>query len=66
MRLLLVFAILFICFIQSASAHKEWVHQYILKEAYRFLEIQLVKPIPPLWRQILRANNGILNAEATK
>lgn len=60
---IIIIPIFILLFCNNAFAHKEWVHQYILKEAYRFLELQLGKPIPPYWRQIMRYNNGTLYAK---
>lgn len=61
MRKILIF-IVFLYGTQNVFAHKEWVHQYILKEAYRFLNIKLGKPIPAMYRQIRQYNNGTLNS----
>ena len=37
MKKILIF-VMMLLLTESASAHKEWVHQYIVQEAYRFLE----------------------------
>lgn len=55
----LIFAILTtIIFLPSVSfAHKEWVHQYIIKQAYLLLENQYGK-MPSLFESYFKDING--------
>ncbi len=41
MRNKLLIIILLLCSYSSCYSHKEWVHQYIVKEAYQFLENEI-------------------------
>lgn len=51
-RAILGFLFLSIFLTHCAEAHKEWVHQYTVKEAYRFLESKVGGPILDLKNHI--------------